>query len=93
MHRAVKTSAKSRVIEPCATRRLLDIAQRSFVFISNWKSLNQTTKLNLRFVNDDHAIAFLEVEVIGLSLLEIIQRPHDQLRCKHSRTVYFIPAF
>ena len=39
-------------------------------------------RLDVRFVDDTQAIAFLELEIIFLSLVEVVQRSHYEVRCQ-----------
>jgi len=38
-----------------------------------------------RFVDDDHAIAFPEVNVVFLSFVEVVQSSDDQLSCQSNQ--------
>jgi len=39
-----------------------------------------------RFVDDDQAIAFSEVDIIFLSLFEVVQRSDNRLSCRSNNT-------
>jgi len=45
-------------------------------------------RFDVRFVDDTQAIAFLELEIIFLSLVEVVQRSHYEVRCQTERHTF-----